>query len=106
MRFVIPYSDRATVEISGCVGLDFRSFTLNNSNVTLSGSDAAFFSKVKIATALSIFKQLSYVAWIDAWFDLGTLSGSATFSSTVVDGTLEDNLYRLRFVPLGLRLKF
>lgn len=106
IRIVAPVSDIAAIEISAGAGLDFRSLTIGTSSASLTGSDTGFLAIARLGTSVSISKHFSYLFWVDGSINLGTLDGTEVAGQTTTTGTLQDDIYRLRVVPVGLRLKF
>ncbi len=106
IRFVAPVADDVTIETTLGAGLNFRNLTVNTSSYSITGSDTAFSGMARIATSVNLYKALGYVGWVDGWMTLGTLSGNVVTGGKTYPGSLQDNIYRLRVVPLGLRLKF
>lgn len=106
IRVVTPVSDDVTFEATLAAGLNFRNLTLNTSTTSITGSDTAFSSQARIATAVNLYKGLSYVGWVDGWITVGTLDGNIISGGKTYPGTDQLNTYRLRVVPLGLRVKF
>lgn len=105
IRLAAPLSDSVAFELWAGAGINFRSFDIGTVSESLNGNDVAFLSYAKLAMSVSLGKYVSYVGWLDGWTDIGTLSGNISVNGGTVTGNLQDNVYRLRVVPLGLRLK-
>jgi hypothetical protein len=104
MRVVMPISDRSTLEMSGTLGPSFRRLTINDGNISLTGSAANFAAEAKIAFAVYLTKRMSYLISADGWVNVGSMSGTIQDGTLFSTGTLDNNIYRLRLMPIGLRI--
>lgn len=106
IKATVPLTSAVSLETTADAGIDFRNLTYRSSTVTLDGSNTGFFGYFQVLLAADVYKHLSYLLWVDTWMSLGTLTGSETDSGQTFTGSLNYDIYRLRVVPLGLRIKF
>jgi hypothetical protein len=106
LRVVAPLSDSVVFESTIEAGLSFRNLTVQDSSFSISGGDTSFIATARLGLSVSIIRQVSYLFWVDGFTVIGTLSGTDIVNNQAFSGSLQDDIYRLRVVPIGLRLKF
>ena len=103
MRGIIPIASFLDLELQAAVGPDFRALS---DEITLTGTSLAATESLYFAFRLS--KAVKLLVGAEGW----QIVGSLNLNDTVINGqtspaeTVTDNIYRLRIVPIGLRLQF
>jgi hypothetical protein len=105
-HLVAPVSESIAIEASAGAGVSFRNITIGNSTTSVIGSDTAFLAQMRLGMSASLCRHVSYLAWVDGWTYLGTLDGTIVVSNVGIQGSIQDDVYRLRVVPVGLRIDF
>jgi hypothetical protein len=102
-RGIIPLSSVVELELQGALGPDIRAITqdINVTGVSFAATESLYFT-------FRIAKNIRFLLGVEGWQRIGTLTLNQTQlqDGTPVLGTVDDNLYRLRVVPIGLRIQF
>jgi hypothetical protein len=96
VRMIFPLSRNTDLEVQGGVGPDIESVTADSVESQISfGANESVYLTVRIA------KGIRLLFGGDAWQKAGSLTSGGASSNQ-----LNTDIYRLRIVPIGLRLQF
>ena len=102
-RGIIPLSSVVELELQGALGPDIRAVSqdINVTGVSFAATESLYFT-------FRVAKNVRFLSGVEGWERIGslTLNQTQTQDGAPLLGSVDDNLYRLRVVPIGLRVQF